>query len=75
METILESRTQGGGDRRGAAVLVIGERMNATGREAFQAQLQAGDLSQLEVDVAEQAAGAPTCSMSTSATRWPTRSS
>jgi len=26
---------------------VIGERINPTGRKAFQAQLQAGDLSQL----------------------------
>ena len=30
---------------------VIGERINPTGRKAFQAQLQEGDLSQLEVDV------------------------
>jgi 5-methyltetrahydrofolate--homocysteine methyltransferase len=37
---------------------VIGERINPTGRRAFQAQLQAGDLSQLEVDVAEQLSGA-----------------
>jgi 5-methyltetrahydrofolate--homocysteine methyltransferase len=36
---------------------VIGERINPTGRKAFQAQLQAGDLSQLEIDVAEQVAG------------------
>ncbi len=35
---------------------VIGERINPTGRKAFQAQLQAGDLSQLDVDVAEQRA-------------------
>jgi 5-methyltetrahydrofolate--homocysteine methyltransferase len=35
---------------------VIGERINPTGRRGFQAQLQAGDLSQLEVDVAEQGA-------------------
>jgi 5-methyltetrahydrofolate--homocysteine methyltransferase len=33
---------------------VVGERINPTGRKAFQAQLQAGDLSQLEIDVAEQ---------------------
>ena len=37
--------------------VVIGERINPTGRKAFQAQLQAGDLSQLEVDVADQVAG------------------
>ena len=36
---------------------VIGERINPTGRKTFQAQLQAGDLSQLEMDVAQQAAG------------------
>jgi 5-methyltetrahydrofolate--homocysteine methyltransferase len=36
---------------------VIGERINPTGRKAFQTQLQAGDLSQLEVDVAQQVAG------------------
>jgi 5-methyltetrahydrofolate--homocysteine methyltransferase len=36
---------------------IVGERINPTGRKAFQAQLQAGDLSQIEVDVAEQVAG------------------
>ena len=36
---------------------VIGERINPTGRKAFQVQLQAGDLSQLEADVAQQVAG------------------
>jgi len=36
---------------------VIGERINPTGRKAFQAQLQAGDLAQLDDDVAEQVAG------------------
>jgi 5-methyltetrahydrofolate--homocysteine methyltransferase len=36
---------------------IIGERINPTGRKAFQAQLQAGDLSQLEIDVPEQVAG------------------
>jgi 5-methyltetrahydrofolate--homocysteine methyltransferase len=35
---------------------IIGERINPTGRKAFQAQLQAGDLSQLERDAAEQEA-------------------
>src|SRR5919112_6306958 len=57
METVLKSR--------GASVVigpeqpfcVIGERINPTGRTSFQAQLQAGDLSQLEMDVAEQVAG------------------
>jgi 5-methyltetrahydrofolate--homocysteine methyltransferase len=36
---------------------VIGERINPTGRKTFQAQLQAGDLSQLEIDVEQQVAG------------------
>ena len=36
---------------------VIGERINPTGRKAFQAQLQQGDLAQIESDVAEQVAG------------------
>ena len=36
---------------------VIGERINPTGRKAFQAQLQAGDLSQIETDVAQQVEG------------------
>jgi 5-methyltetrahydrofolate--homocysteine methyltransferase len=35
---------------------IIGERINPTGRKAFQAQLQAGDLSQIEIDVEQQAA-------------------
>ncbi|GIF47224.1 5-methyltetrahydrofolate--homocysteine methyltransferase [Asanoa ferruginea] len=36
---------------------VIGERLNPTGRRIFQDQLRAGDLSRIEVDVAEQVAG------------------
>ena len=36
---------------------VIGERINPTGRKAFQAQLQQDDLVQIETDVAEQVAG------------------
>jgi 5-methyltetrahydrofolate--homocysteine methyltransferase len=36
---------------------VIGERINPTGRKSFQAQLQAGDLTQLEADVAQQVDG------------------
>jgi 5-methyltetrahydrofolate--homocysteine methyltransferase len=34
---------------------VIGERINPTGRKKLQAELQQGDLSRLEVDVAQQA--------------------
>jgi 5-methyltetrahydrofolate--homocysteine methyltransferase len=41
----------------GQPFCVIGERINPTGRKAFQKQLQQGDLSQLEIDVPEQVAG------------------
>ncbi len=36
---------------------VIGERINPTGRKKFQAELQQGDLSRIELDVAQQIAG------------------
>ncbi|MFI5099738.1 MAG: dihydropteroate synthase [Actinomycetes bacterium] len=36
---------------------IIGERINPTGRKKFQEQLRAGDLSQIELDVAQQVAG------------------
>jgi 5-methyltetrahydrofolate--homocysteine methyltransferase len=36
---------------------VIGERINPTGRKKFQAELQQGDLSRIEIDVAQQLAG------------------
>lgn len=36
---------------------IIGERINPTGRKIFQEQLRAGDLSRIEVDVAQQVAG------------------
>jgi 5-methyltetrahydrofolate--homocysteine methyltransferase len=57
METVLESRSKSvviGPER---PFCIIGERINPTGRKAFQAQLQAGDLSQLEADIPEQVAG------------------
>jgi len=57
MDTVLQSRSKTvviGSDR---PFCIIGERINPTGRKGFQAQLQAGDLSQLEIDVAEQVAG------------------
>src|SRR5919108_3543245 len=57
MQTVLESRSRTVVIGGGAPFCVIGERINPTGRKAFQAQLQAGDLSQLEVDVADQVAG------------------
>src|SRR4249919_4016090 len=57
MDTVLQSRSKTvviGSDR---PFCIIGERINPTGRKAFQAQLQAGDLSQIAIDVAEQVAG------------------
>jgi 5-methyltetrahydrofolate--homocysteine methyltransferase len=57
METVLESQSNTvviGSER---PFCVIGERINPTGRKAFQAELQNGDLSRLEVDVAQQIAG------------------
>src|SRR5438105_8796670 len=57
MQTVLESRSRTVVIGGGAPFCIIGERVNPTGRKAFQAQLQAGDLSQIEPDVAEQVAG------------------
>src|ERR671929_283828 len=57
MRTVLESATRTVVVGDGAPFCVIGERINPTGRKAFQAQLQAGDLSQIEIDAAEQVAG------------------
>jgi 5-methyltetrahydrofolate--homocysteine methyltransferase len=36
---------------------IIGERINPTGRKVFQQQLRDGDLSRIEIDVADQLAG------------------
>jgi 5-methyltetrahydrofolate--homocysteine methyltransferase len=36
---------------------IIGERINPTGRKIFQQQLRGGDLSRIEIDVADQLAG------------------
>ena len=48
MDTVLESPSK---------TVVIGERINPTGRKKLQAELQSGDLSRIEVDVAQQVAG------------------
>jgi len=59
VDTVIQSRSRTVVIGPGQPFCIIGERINPTGRKAFQAQLQAGDLSQLELDVAEQvAAGA-----------------
>ncbi|HYX85637.1 MAG TPA: dihydropteroate synthase [Gaiellales bacterium] len=57
MDTVLQSRSRTVTIGAGRPFCIIGERINPTGRKAFQAQLQGGDLSQIEVDVAEQVAG------------------
>ena len=57
MKTVIESSSKTVVIGSDGPFCVIGERINPTGRKAFQAQLQAGNLSQLEIDVAEQVAG------------------
>jgi 5-methyltetrahydrofolate--homocysteine methyltransferase len=57
VDTVIQSRSRTVVIGPEQPFCVIGERINPTGRKAFQAQLQAGDLSQLETDVAEQVAG------------------
>jgi 5-methyltetrahydrofolate--homocysteine methyltransferase len=57
VDTVLQSRSRTVVIGPEQPFCVIGERINPTGRKGFQAQLQAGDLSQLEVDVAEQLEG------------------
>jgi 5-methyltetrahydrofolate--homocysteine methyltransferase len=57
METVVSSATRE--LRIGAEnpFCIIGERINPTGRKVFQEQLRAGDLSRIEIDVAQQVAG------------------
>ena len=57
MDTVVRSRSSTVVIGPEQPFCVIGERINPTGRKTFQAQLQAGDLSQLEIDVAQQVAG------------------
>jgi 5-methyltetrahydrofolate--homocysteine methyltransferase len=57
VETVVRSRSKTVVIGPEAPFCVIGERINPTGRKAFQAQLQAGDLSQLETDVVQQVEG------------------
>jgi 5-methyltetrahydrofolate--homocysteine methyltransferase len=57
VDTVIQSRSKAVTIGPERPFCIIGERINPTGRKRFQAQLQAGDLSQLEVDVAEQVAG------------------
>jgi 5-methyltetrahydrofolate--homocysteine methyltransferase len=57
METVLSSASRE--LRIGAEnpFCIVGERINPTGRKIFQEQLRRGDLSRIEVDVADQVAG------------------
>ena len=57
MDTVVRSQTKSVVIGPDQPFCVIGERINPTGRKAFQAQLQQGDLSQLDTDVAQQVAG------------------
>ena len=57
MDTVLRSATREVVIGAGQPFCVIGERINPTGRRIFQGQLRAGDLSRIEIDVAQQAAG------------------
>jgi 5-methyltetrahydrofolate--homocysteine methyltransferase len=57
MHTILSSASKTVTIGHDQPFAIIGERINPTGRKIFQQQLRNGDLSRVEVDVAEQVAG------------------
>jgi 5-methyltetrahydrofolate--homocysteine methyltransferase len=57
MQTVISSATRTVTIGPAEPFCVIGERINPTGRSRFQEQLRAGDLSRIEVDVAQQLAG------------------
>ena len=57
METVLRSRSREVVIGPGRPFCIVGERINPTGRKLFQEQLRLGDLSRVEIDVAEQVAG------------------
>jgi 5-methyltetrahydrofolate--homocysteine methyltransferase len=57
VETVLESPSRTVVIGGGRPFCVIGERINPTGRKKLQAELQNGDLSRIELDVAQQVAG------------------
>jgi len=54
LETVLESPSKTVIIGPSHPFCVIGERINPTGRKKFQAQLQQGDLSRIEIDVEQQ---------------------
>src|SRR6266700_23782 len=57
MDTVLRSASKEVTIGAGRPFCVIGERINPTGRKLFQDQLRRGDLSRVEIDVAQQVAG------------------
>ncbi len=57
MHTILRSASKEVVVGHDQPFCIIGERINPTGRKIFQDQLRAGDLSRIEIDVAQQVAG------------------
>ena len=57
MHSILRSATKEVVIGHDVPFVIIGERINPTGRKKFQEQLRAGDLSQVEIDVQQQVDG------------------
>jgi 5-methyltetrahydrofolate--homocysteine methyltransferase len=57
MHSILRSATKEVVIGQDVPFVIIGERINPTGRKKFQEQLRAGDLSQIELDVQQQVDG------------------
>jgi 5-methyltetrahydrofolate--homocysteine methyltransferase len=57
VDTVLSSAAKQAVIGPGQPFCIIGERINPTGRKAFQEELRAGDLSRVETDVAQQVAG------------------
>ncbi len=60
MRTVLSSASREAVIGPGEPFCIIGERINPTGRKIFQQQLRDGDLSRVEIDVADQVAGGAT---------------
>ena len=57
MHTVLSSATKTVTIGHDLPFVIIGERLNPTGRKLFQEKLRADDLSTINIDVADQVAG------------------
>ena len=57
MHTVLSSATKTVTNGHDLPFVIIGERLNPTGRKLFQEKLRADDLSTINIDVADQVAG------------------